>query len=328
MTGWTRAFLVAVALASSGAGTAHAQPAPRVYRIGMLETVSIGLNAANVEAFRAGLSEYGWVEGKNLVIEYRSADGRPERFPALATDLVQRNVDVIVARGAPAVLAAKRATSTIPIVMATIVDPRAVGVIADLARPGGNVTGLTTVTAGLAEKRLALLKEAVPTLTKVAVLVNPSNPFVAASRGEREAAARALALQLVFVEFRAPGDFERAFAEAVRQGADGAVVTLDPVTQAHRRRIVELANSRRLPSIYPEREFAEAGGLLSYSVSHPAAYRRAALFVDKILRGALPGDLPVEEPTKFALVVNLKTARALGLALPSSLLLVADQVIQ
>ena len=304
------------------------QPAGKVYRVGILETTSQTLNAVNVDAFKLGLKELGYSEGRNLAIEYRSAEGRAERFPALASELVRLNVDLIVTRGTPAALAAKNATSSIPVVMAAIGEPVNTTVVANLAHPGGNVTGLSAFVSELEAKRMELLKETVRRVARVTAFFNMGNPVAPPQWNEVERAARALGIQPQLFDVRKPEDFPAAFDAAVRQRADAIVVGIDAITQANRRPIAELALKNRLPTIYPAREFVDAGGLVSYGVSYPDLYRRAARFVDKILRGAKPADLPVEQPTKFELVINLKTAKALGLTIPQSVLLRADQVIE
>jgi putative ABC transport system substrate-binding protein len=294
----------------------------------MLETTSMASNAANLEAFRQGLRELGYVEGRNYIIEYRSADGRRERFPDLATELVRLKVDVIVTRGTPAVMAAKNATGAIPVVMAASGDPVLSGVVASLARPGGNVTGLSAIVVEVSGKRLELLREVVPGVSRIAVLFNMSNPTDALQWKETENAASSLRVQLQLLDVRKPGDFATAFDAAIKQRAGALFVGVDALTWANRRPIVDLAAKNRLPAIYAAREFVDAGGLISYGVSYPHLYHRAATYVDKILRGAKPADLPVEQPTKFELVINLKTAKALGLTIPPSLLGRADEVIQ
>jgi putative ABC transport system substrate-binding protein len=318
----TGAVLLAAPLA------AEAQPAGKVTRIGMLEPTSMALNAANLDAFRQGLRELGYVEGKNFVVEYRSADGRGERFPDLAAELVRLKVDVILTRGTPAVIAAKNATRTIPVVMAASGDPVLSGVVASLARPGGNVTGLSAIVGEVSGKRLELLREVIPGVSRIVGLFNMSNPIDALQWKETEIAASSLRVQLQLLDVRKPGDFGRAFDAATKQRAGALVVGVDALTWANRRSIVDLAAKNRLPAIYAAREFVDAGGLIGYGVSYPHLYRRAASFVDKILKGAKPADLPVEQPTKFELVVNLKTAKALGLTIPPSLLQRADEVIQ
>lgn len=271
-----------------------AQPPGKVYRIGILETVAASSNSANLQAFHQGLALLGYVEGQNLAIDYRSADGRAERFPELAAELVRLRVDLIVARGTPATIAAKKATGTIPIVIATSGDPVGTGLVRDLARPGGNVTGLTSLTPEMAGKRLELLRAAFPTFLRVALLWNPNNPSATNAWREAEAAARALGVMQSSLEVRKPGDIGPAFEAARKQGANVLVVMQDALTQNHHREIVDLAKRHRLLDMYASREFVEAGGLMSYGPSYPDLYRRAAIYVDKILRGAKPADLPVE----------------------------------
>jgi len=307
---------------------AEGQQAGKIYRIGMLETTSMALNAANLDAFRQGLRELGYVEGRNFMIEYRSADGRRERFPELATELVRLKVDVILTRGTPAVMAAKNATGTIPVVMAASGDPLLSGVVAGLARPGGNVTGLSAIVVEVTGKRLQLLREVVPGVSRIAVLLDMGNPNNALQWKETEIAAPSLGVQPQLLDVRKPGDFGGAFDAAIRQRAGAMVVGIDALTQANHRSIIDLAAKHRLPAIYASREFVDAGGLVAYGVSYSHLYHRAASFVDKILKGAKPADLPVEQPTKFELVVNLKTARALGLTIPPTVLLQADHVIE
>ena len=307
---------------------AEAQPAGKVYRIGVLEPTSMALNAANLDAFRQGLRELGYVEGQNLVIEYRSADGRSERFPDLAAEMVRLKVDVILTRGTPAVMAAKNATRTIPVVMAASGDPVLSGVVSSLARPGGNVTGLSAVVVEVSGKRLELIREVAPGVSRVAALFNMSNPNDALQWKEIETAAPSLRVQLQLLDVRKPSDFAGAFDAAVKGRAGALVVGLDALTWANHRPIVDLAAKHRLPAIYGGREFVNAGGLIAYGVSYPHLYHRAANFVDKILKGAKPADLPVEQPSKFELVINLKTAKTLGLTIPPSLLGRADEVIQ
>jgi putative ABC transport system substrate-binding protein len=310
---------------------AHAQPAGKVWRLGVLEVTAPAMNAANFDALRKGLRALGYVEGRNLTIEYRSADGRTERFPELAAELVGLKVDVIVTRGTPAVLAAKNATTTIPVVMAAIGEPLLTGVVAGLARPGGNVTGLSAFTLELLVKRIEILREAVPGLTRIAFLHNLANPTAPRQWEELKTAAPTLGIELRLLDVRDVRnveDMERVFATAVAQRVHALVVGNDTVTQMNRRLVVELAARHRLPAMYLAREFVDAGGLMTYGVSYADLYRRAATFVDKIFKGAKPADLPVEQPTKIELVVNLKTAKALGLTVPPTLLARADEVIE
>ena len=304
------------------------QPAGKVWQIGVLETTSEALNAGNLEAFRKALREAGYIEGQNLVIAYRSADGRAERFPELAAELVRRKLDLIVTRGTPAAQAAKNATATIPIVMAAIGEPLGVGVVASLAHPGGNVTGFSAFVTELAGKRVGLMKEVAPGVTRVGFLNNMSNPVSPPQWEETVKAARSLRLQAELLDVRRKEDIGPAFDLAASRRVDGLLVGIEAVTQEHRGLIADLAQRQRLPTIYPAREFVEAGGLLSYGVSYPDLYRRAAGLVDKIFKGANAGSLPVEQPTKFEMIVNLKTAKAIGLDVPLNIQQLADEVIE
>jgi putative ABC transport system substrate-binding protein len=305
-----------------------AQAQSKVWRIGVLETVSTELNAANLNALRQGLRELGYVEGQNLIIEYRSADGRSERFADLAAELVGLKVDLLVTRGTPASLAAKRATQTIPVVMANAGEPVETGLVTSLARPGGNVTGLSSLTVRIEAKRLELLRELVPGATRIAALYNMSSPANPPQWKEIETAARSLGVKPQLLDVRKPDDIEPAFDSATKERADGLIVGQEGLLQANRSVIVALAAKHRLPAIYRSMEFIEAGGLMAYGPSYPDLYRRAATYVGKIFKGAKPGDLPVEQPTKFELIINLRTAKALGLTIPPPLLMRADEVIQ
>jgi len=307
---------------------AEAQVPAKVPRIGFLASYSPTNNAHFLEAFRQGLRELGYVDGQNIAIEYRFAEGRPERLPALAAELVRLKVDVIVTGGPPAPEATKQATSTIPIVFAVTGDPVAEGLVASIARPGGNITGLASIASETVGKQLELLKEVVPKVSRVAVLQNPSNhghPFVLR---QAEGAARALGVQLHIVQARTPPEIEAAFAAMRSQRAGGVLILRDQLFLTQRTQIAALAAKSRLPAVYGNREYAEAGGLMAYGASTPHMYRRAATYVDKILKGAKPADLPVEQPMRFELVINLKTAKALGLTIPQSILIRADEVIQ
>jgi len=304
-----------------------AQPGGKVYRIGMLERTPATINTANVEAFRLGLRAFGYVEGQNLVIEYRSADGRDERFRDLAAELVAQKVDLILTRGTPAALAAKNATGgTIPVVITGVGDPVGQGIVASLARPGGNVTGLSATVTEIYPKRVELLSELVPRATRIAVLFNMSNPAIPRQWREVETAARSLGLQTQLLDVRRAEDLRPAFDAATRQRADALVVGLETLTLANAPLIVDLAAKHRLPAMYASTEFV--GGLASYGVNYPDHYRRAATFVDKIFKGTRPADLPVEQPTKLELAINLKTARILGLTIPQTVLLQADHMIE
>jgi putative ABC transport system substrate-binding protein len=325
-----RTFICGVAVGSFTSPIAClAQLHRKVWRVGMLETVSTELNATNLDAFRQGLRELGYVEGRNLIIDYRSSDGRDDGFADLANELVRLKVDLIVTRGTPASLAAKKTTRTIPIVMARAGDPVGSGLVSNLARPGGNITGLSSQTVDTEAKRLGLLRELMPGIARIAALSNMGT--ISNSRPqwhEIEAAARSMGIQPQLLDVRKPEDLEPAFDAANRQRADALVVGQDGLLQANRKLIAELAAKHRLPAIYRSREFIESGGLIAYGPNYPDLYRRAATYVDKILKGAKPGDLPVEQPTKFELIINAKTAKALGLTIPQPLLLRADQVIQ
>jgi ABC-type uncharacterized transport system substrate-binding protein len=310
---------------------AEAQPVGNIPRIGYLVGNPATASPRLAEAFREGLRELGRVEGKNIVIEYRFAEGKFELLPALAADLVRQKVDVLVGDSTPSSVAARDTTRTIPIVFAASADAVGSGLVASLARPGGNVTGLSFLGPETVAKCLQLLKEAVPGITRAAVLSHTGNPSEATRKiilKETEAAARALAMRLQFLEVRGPDEFERAFSEMARARVGGLVVVTSAMFLSERRRLVELAAKNRLPAVYPWREPVDAGGLLAYGPNLPDLYRRAAGYVDRILKGAKPADMPVEQPTKFELVINLKTAKALGLTLPPSVLARADEVIE
>ncbi len=307
---------------------AEAQQAGKVYRVGFLGNSSAALEANLVGPFREGLRELGYVEGRNIVIEYRWAEGKYERFPALIAELAALNVDVIVTAGTPAALAVKRTTPSIPLVMAAVGDPIGVGLVASLARPGGNVTGLSAIAPELEGKRLELLREVVPKLSHIAVLWNPDNPFHAGSVKETRAAAQVLGIKAQLVGVRISEEFPAAFAAIVRERPGALLVLADRIFLHNRARIVDFGAKHRLPGVYPYRELVEAGGLMSFGPSYPGMHRRAAHYVDKILKGSKPADLPVEQPATFELIINLKAAKALGLTIPQSLLLRADEVIQ
>ena len=308
--------------------SSEAQQAKKVPRIGFLGGASPAALSARTEAFRQGLRELGYVEGKNIVIEYRYAEGKLDRLSELAAELVRLKVDVIVTAGPTATRPAKEATGTIPIVMAYDADPVGSGFVSSLARPGGNVTGLSTVRVELSGKRLELLKEAIPKLSRVAVFWNPTTPGSAEGLKEIEVAAQSLGLKLQPLEVRSPNDFDGAFQAATRGRAGALMILGDPITFIHRRRIVDLAAKSRLPTIGGQIEFAEAGSLMFYGPNDADMYRRAATYVGKILKGAKPADLPVEQPIKFELVINLKTAKQIGVTIPPNVLARADRVIR
>ncbi len=308
---------------------AAAQQPKKVYRIGFIQTSAPEEQVHLTKALDEGLRELGYVEGRNIVIERRFAGGKQERLPALAAEIVRLKVDVIVTGANPVIAAVKQATSTIPVVMAVSRDPVGAGFIASVARPGGNITGLTNdPTPEIIGKNLELLKEAVPGVSRVALLWNPVPPGARTYRDVVERAARKLGMAFQSVEVRGRNDFEGGFAAMVRERADGLVVLPDPVIFSARGQLGLLAMRHRLPAVTGLREFAEAGVLMSYGPNIAQQFRRAATYVDKILKGARPGDLPVEQPTKFELVINLKTAKALGLTIPQSVLIRADEVIR
>jgi putative ABC transport system substrate-binding protein len=305
---------------------ARAQKAVKVYRIGYLSLQS-GLTSTT-EAFRQGLHELGYVEGRNIIIEYRWAAGKEERLPELAAELVRLKVEVIVTAATPTIAAAKRATITIPIVMAAVADPVGSGLVASLGRPGGNVTGLTALSTELAGKRLQLVRELLPKATRVAVLAYHGTSATPLFLDQMRAAAQQMGVQLVVQEVNEAGDLPGAFTAMQRERAQALIVQISPFSADNAKRILELAAQHRLPAMYDVRSFVEAGGLVSYGPSLPEMFRRAAFYVDRILKGAKPADLPIEQPTKFELVINMKAAKALGLTIPPALLARADEVIQ
>ena len=319
--------LGAGALAAPLASFAQQKP-PKVARIGFLDATSASASARRVEALRAGLRDLGYVEEKNIVIEYRWAEGKYERLPAMAAELVQLKVDVIVAVATPAIQAAQQATTTIPIVMAVSSDPVGAGFIASLSRPGGNITGLSNINVDLSSKYLELLRVAVPKLSRVAVLVRPGNANNPLILKNIQASAQVIGVKVLPIEASTASQIEAALAGMTRERAGALIVLPDAFFFTQPRRIAELAAKNRLPTMFWTRELAEAGGLMSYGQNPTEPYRRAATFVDKILKGAKPRDLPVEQPTQFELVINLKTAKAIGLTIPQELLFRADTVIE
>jgi putative ABC transport system substrate-binding protein len=306
----------------------HAQQPAKIYRIGILETVSLASNTKNIDALRRGLRELGYVENQNYVLEYRSADGDAGRFPALAEELVRLRVDLIVTRGTPAARAAKNATESIPIVMAAIGEPLGMGVVASLARPGGNVTGLSAFVTELAGKRVELVQELRPGHSIAAFFHNMGNPVVPPQWEETKKAAQTLGIEVTLLDVRTRDDIPAAFETATARRVDTLLVGIDGLIQENRQLIADLAAKHRLPAIYPSREFVGVGGLMAYGVSYPDLYFRSASLIDKIFRGAKPGDLPVEQPTKLEFIVNLKAASALGLTVPPLLIARADEVIE
>lgn len=319
------------ALASVGLSAmfaARAAATGKIPRIGWLNPGSPASHGALYSAFKEGLREHGYIEGKNIIIVERWVDGRIDHLPAAAAELVRWNPDVIVAAGANAIEAAKTATTTIPIVMATMNNPVGLGFIASYARPGGNITGMSNQSEDTMQKMLELLKTMVPMVTRIGVLGNPANPINAGNWRETQAAAKALGVRIDLGEARRPDEIEAAFVAMTKQQPGAVLVMVDAMLVSQRKRVVDLAARYRLPTMYPFREFVEVGGLMSYGASLQDNYRRAATYADKILKGAKPGDLPVEQPTKFEFVLNLKSAQALGLTTPPELLLRADEVIR
>ena len=306
---------------------AHAQQADKLPRVGVLTNAP--LTSAHYEAFRHALRDLGYIEGKNILVEYRYAEGKLDRIPSLVAELVQLKVDVLVSSTLPAIRAAKQTTKTIPIVMLTNVDPVATGIVDSLARPGGNITGLARFMTELSGKRLELLKEVVPKISHVGVLWDADDPDAAIGFKEYEAAARALKIQLQSLEVRGPNpDLEGAFQAAAKGRASALITVRNLLLLRYPKRIADLAIKNRLPSIYEGSDFVETGGLMSYSSNDAESFKRAAIYVDKILKGAKPSDLPVEQPTKFELIINLKAAKQIGLTVPPSVLAAADKVIR
>jgi putative ABC transport system substrate-binding protein len=323
-----RAVVLGLALAVLFApGTSDAQPAGKTWRVGVLVGSPVPVENAVHRAFRQRLRELGYVEGQNVLIDWRRADGRLERLPELAAELVRLKADVIVADVTPAIRAAMQATSTVPIVMGFVADPVGTGLVASLARPGGNVTGVSVMLTDVSAKRLQLLKDALPRISRVAVLWNPSIPWHGPMLKEVHA-ARTLGLHVLPLAVDAPGDLDGTFAVMAREQVDALFVGDSPIFTAGRARLLELAAKHRLPTSFGNPDWVAAGGLMAYGPSFPEMFGRAAVYVDKILKGARPGDLPVEQPTKVDLIINLKTAKALGLTLSPSLLARADQVIE
>jgi putative ABC transport system substrate-binding protein len=324
---WAGLSVIASVLVVTGA-VAQAQQPTKVPRIGFLTAASLSTISARIEVFRQGLRELGYVEGKNIIIEYRSAEGKLDRLSELAAELVRLKVDIIVTGGPSATRPAKEATLTIPIVMAQDSDPVANGFVASLARPGGNITGLATLSPEISGKRLELLKETVPRLSRLAVLGTSTEPGNVQSLKETELAAGALGVKLQYLDVRGPKDIETAFRAAGKGRADAVLVLVSAIFNAHRTQLVEHAVNSRLPAIFWLSDFVEDGALMSYGVSFTDLSRRAATYVDKILKGAKPGDLPVEQPTKFEFVINLKAAKQIGVTIPPNVLARADRVIK
>jgi putative ABC transport system substrate-binding protein len=323
-----RAFLTASIAVTVAPFAAAAQPATKTWRIGYLGPVSPSAGARLLDSFRQGLRELDYIEGQNISIDYRWAEGMPDRFPALAAELTQLRVDAIVTYNNPAVAALQQATRTIPIIVANMGDPVGSGFVASLAQPGGNITGFTGLSEELSRKWVELLREAVPKISRVVVLAVSRTRAADTQWTEIQGAAKALKVIAQRHEIAGPDDIERVFAGLVKGRAQGLIVLPHAVTNARRPRIVGLAAEHRLPGMYPDSQYAEAGGLMSYSANFSDLHRRAAVFVDKILKGAKPADLPVQRPTTFELAINLRTAKAFGLTIPPSLRVRADQVIE
>jgi putative ABC transport system substrate-binding protein len=307
---------------------AIAQQSQKAPRIGFLGVSSSSAYSGYIDAFRKGLRELGYVEGQNIAIEYRYGDGKRDRLPDLSADLIRLKVDIIMVSGSLAIGALKNATKTIPIVMTSVEEPVAQGFVDSLARPGGNITGLTNLAPELSGKRLELVKETLPKIDRVAVLWDPEGPGPAVAFKETQAVAPSMSLQLQSLQVRSPNDFEGAFKAASAERSGALIVLQSFLTNAHRHRIVDLARTHRLPGMYTQMEYVEVGGLMSYAPSYTDIYRRAAIYVDKILKGAKPADLPVEQPMKFEFIVNLKTAKQIGLTIPPNVLARADRVIK
>jgi ABC-type uncharacterized transport system substrate-binding protein len=307
---------------------ARAQQPGKMYRIGFLGNSTAALEGSLVGSLREGLRDLGYVEGQNILIEYRWAEGQYEQFPALIAELLAQRVEVIVTAGTPASLAVKNATTSVPLVMVAVGDPVTTGLVASLARPGGNITGLTSTSEELDGKRLELLREVIPKLSHVAVFWNPENPTLLTSLKEMRAAAQVLGIKVQVLEVRTPADLEETFKAIVRERPGALLVMGDRLFLHNRQRIMDFATKQRLPVVPGHPELVEAGGLMSYGASYPGMHRRAAYFVDRILKGAKPADLPVERPVKFELVLNLKAAKTLGLEVPPQLIARADEVIE
>ena len=324
-----RMFLwLSVVAALGGTAISDAQQLKKVARIGFLASSSSERVKSRLAAFQQGLRELGYVEGKNVIVEYRSAEGKFERLPEIASELVRLKVDLLVVEGAPAAHATKNATSVIPIVIGNAADPVGTGLVASLARPGGNITGLSDFNLGVVTKRLELLKEIVPSASRVAVLWNPTNPTNPLQLKETQAAAPGLGVTLLSLEAKGADDIERAFS-AIRKERPGALIVIgDPMFGTHQKRITQLTIKSRLPAIYGAPESVDAGGLMSYGTNFADLFRRAATYVDKILKGTKPADLPVEQPKKFELVINLNAAKQIGVTIPPNVLVRADKVIK
>ena len=317
-------FLGSVAAAWPLAASAQS----KIPRIGFMGNSTAALEANLVDAFREGLREHGYEEGRNIVIEYRWADGKYDQFPALVAELIAAKVDAIVTAGTPAALAVKRATTTVPLVMVAVGDPVGTGLVPSLARPGGNLTGLSSIAPDLEGKRLQLLREVVPALSHVAMFINSLNPFHVSSMKQARAAAQAMGIKLQLHDIRKSEDLDDAFAAIRKERPDALLILADRVFLHNRERMMDFTKEQRLPNVNAYKELVEVGGLMSYGPSYEDMHKRAAIYVDKILKGAKPADLPIEQPSKFTFIVNLKAAKALGVTVPSQLLGLADQLIE
>ena len=321
-----REFITLVGSAVAWPLGAHAQQ--KIPRIGFMGNSTAALETNLVDAFREGLRELGYEEGRNIAIEYRWADGNYDRFPTLAEELIAARVDAIVTAGTPAALAVKRATTTVPLVMVAVGDPIGTGLVSSLARPGGNLTGLSSIAPDLEGKRLQLLREVLPALSHVAMFVNSLNPFHVSSMKQARAAAQAMGIKLQLHDIRKSEDLDGAFAAIRKERPDALLILADRVFLHNRQRMMDFINELRLPNVNAYKELVEAGGLMSYGPSYEDMHKRAAIYVDKILKGTKPADLPIEQPSKFTFIVNLKAAKALGVTVPSQLLGLADQLIE
>jgi putative ABC transport system substrate-binding protein len=321
-----REFIRLVGSAAAWPVAAHAQP--KIPRVGFMGNSTAALEANLVGSFRDGLRELGYEEGRNIVIEYRWADGKYERFPTLIAELIAAKVNVIVTAGTPAALAVKKATTTVPLVMVAVGDPVGTGLVPSLARPGGNLTGLSSIAPDLEGKRLDILREVVPTLSHVAMFFNSLNPFHVASMRQAHAAAQAMGIKLQEHDIRKSEDLDGAFGAIRKERPDALLILADRVFLHNRQRMMDFTEEQRLPNVNAYKELVEAGGLMSYGPSYEDMHKRAAIYVDKIIKGAKPADLPIEQPSKFTFVVNLKAAKALGVTIPPSLLTLADEVIE
>ena len=321
-----RKFIALLGGAAAWPLAARAQP--KIHRVGFMGNSTAALEANLVGAFRDGLHELGYEEGRNVIIEYRWADGKYERFPALVAELIAAKVDVIVTAGTPAALAVKKTTTTVPLVMVAVGDPVGTGLVPSLARPGGNLTGLSSIAPDLEGKRLDILREVVPTLSHVAIFFDSLNPFHVASMRQAHAAAQAMGIKLQQHDIRKSEDLDGVFAAIRKERPDALLILADRVFLHNRQRMMDFTEEQRLPNINAYTELVEAGGLMSYGPSYEDMHKRAAIYVDKIIKGAKPADLPIEQPSKFTFNINLKVAKALGLSVPSSLVTLADKVIE